>query len=185
MDISPLRARLAAQMALTTLMPVDHGTSHYQAGDQPIGQSSPKTNDNLLRDFVQNSRMWSRERVPLPRRLRRTLWSMMPLEIMWAIWLATIASGESPCDGPICTIATLHHHAAALLACGVFCVAGLVALIPTTRGYSKCNGREVIGLAITSAAGGIALLGIAALMIGTLIMLAVLAIFVLAFAATS
>jgi hypothetical protein len=82
-------------------------------------------------------------------------------------------------------VATLDHHAAALLACGAFCVAGLAGLIPTTRGFARCNGIEITGLAIASAAGGVALLGVAALMIGTLIVLIVLATFLLAFTATS
>jgi hypothetical protein len=110
---------------------------------------------------------------------------MLPFEVLWAIWLAVIVSGASPCEGPICMVATLHHHAAALLACGVLCVALLIALVPTTRGFSKCNGTEVIGLTVASAAGGVALLGIAALVIGAAIALIVLAIFVLAFTATS
>jgi hypothetical protein len=57
-----------------------------------------------------------------------------------------------------------------------FCLALLIALVPTTRGFSKCNGLEVIGLAIASAAGGVALLGIAALVIGAAMALIVLAI---------
>jgi hypothetical protein len=79
----------------------------------------------------------------------------------------------------------LDHHAAALLGCGVFCVAVLIGLVPTTRGFSKCNGIEVAGLAVASAAGGVALLGIAALIIGALILLIILAAFVLASTATS
>ena len=82
-------------------------------------------------------------------------------------------------------VVTLDHHAAALLACGVFSVASLAALIPTTRGFSRCNGPEVIGLAIATAASGASLLGIAALMTGVLILLIILATFVLASTATS
>ena len=128
---------------------------------------------------------WSRERVPLPRQLRRALWITIPVELFWAIWLATIVTGATSCDGPICTVATLNHHAAALLACGVFSIAGLAGLVPTTRGFARCNGIEVIGLAIVSAAGGAALLGVAALVIGALVALGILATFVLASTATS
>jgi hypothetical protein len=109
----------------------------------------------------------------------------VPVELFWAIWLATIVTGSTACRGPICTVITLDHHAAALLACGVFSVAGLIGLIPTTRGFSRCNGVEVIGLAIALAAGGAALLGIAALIIGALILLIVPAAFVFASTATS
>jgi hypothetical protein len=148
-------------------------------------QSSPRVDHGVLNDFVQSIQPWSRERVPLPRRLRRALWITIPVELFWAIWLATIVTGATSCDGPICTVATLNHHAAALLACGVFSIAGLAGLVPTTRGFAKCNGIEVIGLTIVSAAGGAALLGVAALVIGALIALAILATFVLAATATS
>ena len=109
-----------------------------------------------------------------PRRLRWALWALVPVELFWAIWLATIVTGATACRGPICTVATLDHHAAALLACGVFSVAGLAGLIPTTRGFSRCNGPEVIGLAIATAASGASLLGVAALMTGALILLIIL-----------
>jgi hypothetical protein len=147
--------------------------------------SSPDLNSVLLMEFVDRSQSWSRERVPVPRRLRWALWALVPVELFWAVWLATIVTGSTACRGPICTVITLDHHAAALLACGVFGVAGLVGLIPTTRGFSRCNGPEVIGLAIATAASGASLLGIAALMTGALILLIILATFVLASTATS
>ena len=110
---------------------------------------------------------------------------LIPLQLFWAIWLATIVTGATSCRGPICTVATLDHHAAALLACGVFSVTVLVALIPTTRGFSKCNGREVIGLSSAAAAGGAALLGLAALITGVLIVMLLFATLILASTATS
>jgi hypothetical protein len=144
-----------------------------------------KSKYGLLQDFVRDSQPWRRERVMTPRRLRWALLALILVELFWAIWLATIVTGATSCRGPICRVATLHHHAAALLACGVFCVAGLAGLIPTTRGFSKCNGREVVGLAMASAAGSSSLLGIAALIIAAFIVLIVLATFLLAFTATS
>jgi hypothetical protein len=110
---------------------------------------------------------------------------VVPVELFWIIWLATIVTGSTACRGPICTVITLDHHAAALLACGVFSVAGLVGLIQTTRGFSRCNGPEVIGLAIATTASGASLLGIAALMTGALTLLIILATFVLASTTTS
>jgi hypothetical protein len=139
----------------------------------------------VLSDFVESSQPWSRERVPIPRRLRWALWALLPVELFWAIWLATIVTGSTACRGPMCTVITLDHHAAALLACGVFSVAGLMGLIPTTRGFSRCNGLEVIGLTVATAASGASLLGIAALITGALILLIIPATFVLASTATS
>jgi hypothetical protein len=48
---------------------------------------------------------------------------------------------------------------------------------------SWCDSREVVGLTIAAVAGGVAVLGIATLIIGTAIALLVLATFVLAFTA--
>jgi hypothetical protein len=146
-------------------------------------QDTATTTNSVLSSFIRSSQPWSHERVPLPGRLRWALWTLIPVELFWVIWLATIVTGATSCRGPICTVATL-DHAAALLACGVFSVVGLAGLLPLTRGFSKCNGKEVVGLALTSAAGGTSLLGIGALVIGALIGLSVLATFVLSFTAT-
>jgi hypothetical protein len=185
MDIRPLGERLAAHKIRRILLPTSNSLPETFEPRHAHWLPSPGVNDNPLQDFVRNSQRWSRDRVPLPRRLRRTLWALIPIELILAIWLATVVTEASPCDGPICTIATLNHHAAALLACGIFCVAGLAGLIPTTRGFAKCNAIEIVGLAIASAAGGVALLGIGALLIAAAIVLILLATFVLASTATS
>jgi hypothetical protein len=140
---------------------------------------------DVLADFVRRSQPWSRQPVPLPRRLRRTLWVLIPIELLWGIWLWTITTGASPCDGPICTVATLNHHAALLLGCAIAGVAGLMALAAVTRGLSHCGGREVVGLGIATGAGGTALMGSAALLVGALIVLIILAAFVAAFTASA
>ena len=155
------------------------------AQGRPTEFSSSQPSNSVLVDFVDRSQPWSRERVPVPRRLRWALWALVPVELFWAIWLATIVTGATACRGPICAVTTLDHHAAALLACGIFSVAVLAGLIPTTRGFSRCNGPEVIGLAIATAASGASLVGVAALIIGALILLIILATFVLASTATS
>jgi uncharacterized membrane protein YhaH (DUF805 family) len=155
----------------------------YGGGFRRLRSKTPDA--DVLSDFVAGSEPWNRLRVPVPRRLRWSLWAVVPVELFWAVWLATIVTGATACRGPICTVATLDHHAAALLACGVFSIAGLAALIPTTRGFSRCNDIEVTGLTIVTAASGASLLGIAALMTGALILLIILATFVLASTATS
>jgi hypothetical protein len=165
------------------------GLSHRFENPSPEGGatplSAPEMTGTVLTDFIESSQLWSRERVAVPRRLRWALFALIPMEIFWTIWLATIVTGSTACRGPIYTVITLDHHAAALLACGVFSVAVLVGLIPTTRGFSRCNGPEVIGLASATAASGASLLGIAALMTGALILLIIPATFVLAYTATS
>jgi hypothetical protein len=147
-------------------------------------QSSRGVDTGLLQNFLRSTRPWSRERVPIPRRLRRTLWVLIPFQLIWGIWLATVLTGARRCGGPFCAVATLGHHAALLLACVVISVTALAALLPFTHGLSRCNERELIALAAASAAGGVALLGIAALLAGVVIVLLLLAIFILGFTAT-
>ena len=186
MGIAYVRVRPAAYQTPNILLPPSKRLPEiFQSCDDAYELSSPTTNYNVLQDFMQRSQPWSRERVPLPRSLRHALWGLVPVELLWGIWLVTILTGETPCDGPICTMATLNHHSAALLACGVICLIGLVGLALPTGGLSQCNGREVFGLAIAASAGGASLLGIAALIIGALIALIVLGAFVLGISATS
>jgi hypothetical protein len=165
-----------------------HGLTAREVGDRPrasnLGSHDTATT-GVLSDFVRRSQPWSRQQVPLPRRLRRTLWVLIPIELLWGIWLWTITTGASPCDGPICTVATLNHRAAVLLGCAIVCVAGLVGLAAATRGLSHCGGREVVGVGFAAGAGGAALLGIAALLVGVLIVLIILAAFVAAFTASA
>jgi hypothetical protein len=165
-----------------------HGLSAREVGDQPravdLGSRDIPASD-VLSDFVRRSQPWSRQQVRLPQRLRRTLWVLIPIDLIWGIWLWTITTGASPCNGPICTVATLNHHAAVLLGCAIICVAGLVGLAAGTRGLSHCGGREVVGVGFAAGAGGAALLGIAALLVGALIALIILAAFVAAFTASA
>jgi hypothetical protein len=103
------------------------------------------------------------------------------VDLIWDIWLAAMLSEGISCTGPICIAATLHHHALLLLVCGSACVIGLVGLGIASRGFSLCGGREVVGIAVATAAGCVALLGIVVLITGLAIALIVLAAFVLGF----
>ena len=147
-------------------------------------QSSPGAN-SVLSEFLRHSQPWSRERAPLPLRFRRTLWLLVPVELLWGIWLVTIVTGATRCDGPTCSVATLDRHAAVLLVLAVLCLTGLVGLAPATRGLAQCNGREMAGLGVAAAAGGASLLGIAALLLGAAIVLIVLAAFFAALSAST
>jgi hypothetical protein len=152
-----------------------------------VGDHQPRTTaaTDVLSDFVRRSEPWSRQRVSLPGRLRRSLWILIPIDLIWGIWLWTITTGATACDGPICTVATLNDHPAVLLALAAMCVAGLAGLAPITRGFSRCGGREVAGVGMAAAAGATALLGVATLLIGALIILVMLAALIVAFTATA
>jgi hypothetical protein len=129
---------------------------------------------NVLKDFVKSSQPWSREGVRLPLRLTCLLWALTSAELAWGIWLMTVLTGDSRCDGRICAVATLGNHQGLLLVCVAVCIAGIAVLAPGTHGLSRCNGRQVAGVAVASAAGGVAMLGIAALIVSAAIGLIVL-----------
>ena len=137
--------------------------------------------NSALSAFVRQSQPWSRVRAPLPRRLRRVLWALVPVELLWCTWLVIMITDGSLCQGPTCSVATLNGHAAVLLVFAVLCLTGLLGLAPSTRGLSECNGGEVVGLCVAAAAGGVALLGIAALLLGAGIVLTIFAAFFAAF----
>src|SRR5215208_5552541 len=173
MDIGPSRGRRTAHQTTSVLMPV---IDNVRAQGHAPGWFSPsKANDNVVHAFVQSGETWSRQAVPLPRRLRSALWTLMPVELAWGFWLVTVLTGDAYCDGPICAVATLGNHAAVLLAGALVSFGGLIGLVPFTRGFSQCNGRQVAGVAVAAAAGVVALLGIAALIIGAAIGLIFLA----------
>ena len=164
-----------------------HGLSAHEVGDRPrtfdLGSHDMAAIGDLS-NFVRRSQPWSTERVPLHLCLRRTFWALIPVEFLWGIWLVTVVTGATRCDGPICSVATLDHHAGVLLIFSLLCLTGLVGLAPATRGLAQCNAREVAGLGVAAAAGGAALLGIAALLLGAVIVLTVLAAFFAALTTT-
>jgi hypothetical protein len=191
MVVGPFRGRHTAHESTSILIPVVANVrAHAHA---PGWFSPPRANQNVVHAFVQSSQPWSRQAVSVPRRLRWALWTLLPLELGWGIWLVTVLTGDTSCDKTICAVMTLGDHVAVLLACAVVCVGGLIALVPFTRGFSQCNSRQVAGVAVASVLGVVALLGIAALIIGAVIGLIVLAMIImlvggavgLAFAETS
>ena len=117
---------------------------------------------SALTEFLRGSQQWSRQRILLPKRLRRSLAGLSLVQLAWSGVLVLIMTGVVSCGGPICTVATLDHHVTVLLLSSV-CLIGFVGLTPLTRGLSKANSLEVLGLALTTTAGALALLGIAAL----------------------
>ena len=128
---------------------------------------------------ISHSRRWSDEQVVLPSRLRRTLWALVPVQLAWGTVLLLIATSIAWCRGPICTVATLDHHVE-LLVLSSLCLAGLLGLAPSTRGLAQASGPEVLVLAVATAAGAAALLGLAALGLAVLVAALVLVVFLAA-----
>ena len=148
------------------------------AGWSPAGHS-------VLSELVRHSRPWGRERIRIPQRLRHFLWVLIPIELLWGICLGTTLTGASRCDGPICLVTTLDDHAPLLLGCAALSLTSLIGLAPSTRGLSRCDSREVLGIGIAVTAGGAPLLGVARRLVRVVIVLTVLAAFSAARTATA
>ena len=167
----------APQPSKTIMVQLAGGLPRTGSGDNGWSSSS---SSSALSDFVQHSQSWSRVRMALPRHLRLTLWALIPVQLLWGIWLVTIVAGAG-CQGRVCSVATLDRHAGVLLVLAAMCFVGLLGLVPTTRGLSQCNGAEAAGLGVAATAGGAALIGIAALLLGAVIVLMIFAAFFTAF----
>ncbi len=142
---------------------------------QQLRRSS--VDDSMLANFVRESVPWSAEPIRLPSRLRQAIWALIPVQLVWGVWLGLIAAGSSSCNSALCAVTTLGRHAGLLLTCSAICLVGLVVLAPSTRGFARANAREITGLIVATAAGGTTLLGVAAL--GLVVMIA--AVMVVAF----
>lgn len=146
--------------------------------------SRPDPPDNLpvaregsaLSQFVRQSQPWHRERVILTRRVRRLLWLLITTQLLWAAWLGVVLTGTVSCTGRLCTVATLDGRVTLLLVCSLVSLAGLGLVAAVTRGLSATDGREVAGLTLSVATGGVALLGVIAVACVLAIVLLALAV---------
>ena len=107
----------------------------------------------------------------------------MAIDLVWGVWLAMIVVADS-CRGRICGVATLDGNAPVLLGCAGVSLIGLVAVAISTRGLAEVDSREVAGLYVSTITGGAALLGIAVLVTGLLVIALVVAAFVAAYTFT-
>lgn len=143
-------------------MRTDLGSVHHQSRTAPnarTGDPSP------LSQLLRRRQAWSRERVAIPRPVRRLLWLLILAQLAWAAWLTLmVTTGTNTCAGIVCTVATLDGHLALLLLCSALSLGGLVTVAIVTRGLSSSDGRETSGLTVSIATGGVALLGVTALL---------------------
>jgi hypothetical protein len=148
-----------------------------------VQQLRPVADESVLASFVKQSVSWDAEPVPVPPRLRRGLWAMLSVQTVWGGWLSLTALGSAPWGSWPWDVATLGHHGL-LLACSAACFVGLVTLALFTHGFVRANAREAIGLVTATAAGGMALAGLAALALLILVAVVVVVVFVLTFTFT-
>lgn len=133
--------------------------------------------DNVLAEFVRASQPWSAERVALPQRVRRVLWSLLTLQLVWGIWLTAVVTGTSPCTGSVCQVATLDGRAPVLMVGAAVSLLGLTVLAVRTRGFTSASYAETVGLGLAGAVGGLTGMGIVALLFALAVVGAALVVF--------
>ncbi len=130
----------------------------------PVGRALIDRERSVLSQFARLSRPWSRQRVLVPVRVRRVLWFALPVQLVWATWLAALMSGVVSCGRPVCTVATLDGRVGFLFVCAMISIILLTGLAVTTRGLSTTDCREAASLTCAVASGSLALLGVAAVL---------------------
>lgn len=133
--------------------------------------------DNVLAEFVRASQPWSAERVALPQRVRRALWSLLPVQLVWVIWLSAVATGTSSCRGSVCQVATLDGRALVLMVGTTVSLLGLTVLAVRTRGFASASYTETVGLGLAGGVGSLTVMGIVALLFALAVVGAALVLF--------
>jgi hypothetical protein len=121
-----------------------------------------------LPELVSRSRSWERHAVELPVPVTCTFWLTALLSGAVGGWIIAVLTGNAPCSGPVCTIATVGNHSHLLLGLAAFCVVTLLGLAFFTRGLSRAGGPELALMIAAGVSGAGSLLGIVALVVLTL-----------------
>ena len=133
----------------------------------PLRQPEPER--DVLAEFIRGSQPWGAERVPLPTRLRRLLWVLMPTDLVWGTMLAAVALGPGTCgEDRVCQVATLGDRSPILALCAGVSLLGLAMLAIPTQGLARADAKEVTGLTIAAIVGALALTGVFALLVAVL-----------------
>jgi hypothetical protein len=119
-----------------------------------------RESEDALSVFVESTRSWHREPVPLSRRTRTALWVVAAANLLVSSWLATVLTSLTPCSGFLCTIATLGDHHVVLLVLTGSCVAAMVGTAVMTGGLTRANGGHLAVLVPAAAVGVGAVLGV-------------------------
>ncbi len=128
----------------------------------------PAPQPDALPEFVSRSRSWERHAVELPVPVTCTFWLAALLSGVVGGWLIAVLTGNAPCSGPVCTIATVGNHSRLLLGLAAFCVVTLLGLAFVTRGLTRAGGPELALMIAAGVSGAGSLLGVVALVVLTL-----------------
>ena len=97
-----------------------------------------------------------------------TFWLTALLSGGVGAWLVAVLTGNAPCSGLVCSIATVGNHPRLLLGLAAFCAVTLLGLAFVTRGLTRAGGPELALMIVAAVAGTGSLLGVVALVVVTL-----------------
>ena len=121
-----------------------------------------------LPEFVAKTRSWGRHAVQLPIAATCAFWLAALLSGAVGGWLVAVLTGNAPCSGPVCTIATVGDHPRLLLGLAAFGAVTLLGLAFVTRGLTRAGGPELALMIVAAVSGAGSLIGVVALVVLTL-----------------
>lgn len=129
--------------------------------------------DVLVRFLAEGVRPWGTVPARLSSAVTATLWTLLVLNLALAAVLVALRAGEAPCAGLVCTVATLGDHPLLVFVLAISCAAALTVAAPATRGLSRANGPQLAVVVPAGLCGVFALAGVAAVLVGAALCLAV------------
>ena len=122
---------------------------------------------DAVRDLVARSRSWGRYKIPLPVPVTCAFWLTAAGAGAVGGWATAVLMHQAPCNGVVCTIATLGDRPRLLAVLAAICVVALLVLAPLTRGLTEAGGPELALMVVAAASGAGSLLGVAAVVVLT------------------
>jgi hypothetical protein len=135
---------------------------------------------DALGDLLERATPWSAEPVRLAPLVTVFLWLLMPLDLAVSAWLFAVLRGRLGCDGPLCTLATLHGHPA--LTMGLAAGSSVVLLVTCagTRAFTRGTAPVLVLTSIAAAVAVASVLG--AVLVVVLVGLLIVVLMAVAFA---
>ncbi len=119
----------------------------------PRSSSPVVEEENAVDAFVESTRSWEREEVPLSREVTTGLWVLAVANLLVGGWSVAVLSAVAPCSGLLCTFATLgdRHVLQLVLSCSY--VALMIGAAAVTGGLTRANGVHLAVLVPTALIG--------------------------------
>ena len=125
---------------------------------------------DAVRDLVARSRAWDRHKIALPVPLTCAFWLTAAGAGAVGGWATAVLMHRAPCNGVVCTIATLGDRPRLLAVLAAICIVALLVLAPLTRGLTEAGGPELALMVVAAASGVVSMLGVVAVVALTVLL---------------